>query len=211
MKKRTRTVEDHIPFRTPEEQRLPRLVQLGAEVLSKTLLDLALHNKEVEDTIERLIASPQKNVARFKDKLANLSCMDHFIEWRERDFFARELESVLEDLKAGAPDPRTGVELMIAFYESEQDIFDNCDDDGTVGNVFQYDARQLLAHFAADCADKDWLCDRLLYLYSEDNYGVRDTLFDNAIDFLPEVNARKLVDELWRRTKVDSSHAYHWG
>jgi hypothetical protein len=39
---------------------------------------------------------------------------------------------------------------------------------------------------------------------------VRDTLFDSAVDFLPEANIRKLVDELWKRTKVDSSHAYHW-
>jgi len=209
LKKRTTRV-DHLSPNSPASERLPRLIQLGAETLSTTLLDLARRNSDVDDAIERLIASPRKNVVRFKEKLANLSCMDRFIEWRERDLFVRELESLLEDLKAGVTDPRTGVELIIAFYESEQDIFDNCDDDGTVGQVFQIDARELFSHFAAGCPDKDWLCDRLLYLYAHDNYGVRDTLFDSVTDFLPEAMTRTLVSELWRRSKLDSGHSRHW-
>jgi len=136
--------------------------------------------------------------------------MDHFIEWRERDLFVHELESLLEDLKVGVTDSREGVELLISFYESDQDIFENCDDDGSVGYVFQHDACQLLAHFAEGCADKQWISDRLLDLYTNDNYGVRDTVFDCATKFLPVETTNKLVDALWTRSQLEPRHAYRW-
>lgn len=192
--KRKSTRFDSLSPKVPDSERLKRLTELGSEKLSTMLVELARRNSDVDDTIERLIASPKKNVVRFKEKLANLSCMDHFIEWRERDLFVHELESLLADLKVGVTNPREGVELLISFFESDQAIFERCDDDGTIGNVFLQDARELLTHFAEGCADKDWILDRLLYLYVNDQYCVRDSLFDNAVDFLPVESINKLLD-----------------
>ncbi len=50
----------------------------------------------------------------------------------------------------------------------------------------------------------------MLYLYANDNYGVRDTVFDRAAEFLPDAVTHELIDGLWQRTKVDSSHAHRW-
>lgn len=201
---------DNLSPKVPDSERLKRLSELGAEKLSTMLVELARSNSDVDDTIERLIASPKKNVVRFKEKLANLSCMDHFIEWRERDLFVHELESLLADLKVGITDPREGVELLISFFESDQAIFRRCDDDGTIGNVFLQDARQLLAHFAEGCADKDWILDRLLYLYVNDQYCVRVSLFDNAVDFLPVESIDKLLDALWKLVQKEPLDSYRW-
>lgn len=207
MWKRKTIYKNKLPLKTNESDRRTRLIDLGSEVLSDVLLELAAHNEVVDDTIERLVAVPQTNIERFKDKLSSLKFRDRFIDWREIDSYAHEVESLLRDLRAGVTDARMGVELVVAFYESEEDIFDNCDDSvGVIGNLFQYDARELFAYFAARCEDKRWLCDILLGLYAEDRYGVRDTLFDNAIEYLPEKDTRALIERLWELVSEESEN-----
>jgi hypothetical protein len=62
--------------------------------------------------VERLISTPAANVQRFKNRLAGLKRSRRFITWRESSRFARKLEMLLQDLRAGAPDPLTGTELF---------------------------------------------------------------------------------------------------
>jgi hypothetical protein len=105
------------------------------------LLNLAVHSDEADDLIEQLIATPKENVQRFKKKLSGLKHSRRFIDWRGASGFARELEMLLQDLKIGVDDPITGVELVAAFYEADNTIFEMCDDSsGNVGDVFRYDA-----------------------------------------------------------------------
>lgn len=177
-------------------ERRAALVRLGADVLADTLIKLTPWNKEVDETVERLVCVPERNVARFKDRLANLSCMDAFIDWRGLSGFAHEIEFLLADLKASITVGRTGFELVIFFFDSEKDILENCDDDGVVGDVFQNDAVDLLGYFGANCDDKEWLCDALMRLYAQDSYGVRSAIFDNAAQYLPVENVRELIDRL---------------
>lgn len=94
-----------------------RLIDLGAESLTEVLLDLALQSDAADDLVARLIATPRENVKRFKRKLAGLKRAKQYIDWRRVSGFARELSTLLEDLKAGVSDPLTGVEMVAAFSD----------------------------------------------------------------------------------------------
>lgn len=184
------------PVKTADAERRAALIELGAEILADTLIRLAPWSHEVDETIERLVSNSANNVSRFKHRLSNLSCLDEFVDWRRLNIFVRELEFLLAELKASVTDGRTGFELVVFFFNSEQEIFANCDDDGSVGSVFQNDAVELLAYFGSRCDDKDWLCDELMHLYQQDLFGVRSKVFDNVAQYLPEEHIRQLIARL---------------
>jgi len=50
-----------------------QLIELGAEALADTLLNLCLTSPEVDDIVKRLLATPDRNIKRFKTKLVSLS------------------------------------------------------------------------------------------------------------------------------------------
>jgi len=191
-----------------------RLTQVGPERLADALLELAARNDEVDDMVKRVTASPMENTRRFKAKLAGLKRARRFIDWRGASGFARELEDMLADLEAGVDDPKTGVEMVAAFFEVDQHIFEQCDDSsGSVGDVFRCAACDLFVHYGSRCADKAWLVDRLVELYGHDDYGVRDVLIDAAHRFLPKESLRDLADRLWQRSEKGRPHTYearHW-
>jgi len=185
------------------DDRKHKLIDLEAECLADALLELALQSVAADDLVERLIATPTENVQRFKKKLAALKRPRRFIGRRESFGFARQLEMLLQDLKAGITDPLTGVELVAAFYETDNSVIEQCDDsDGCVGDVFRYGAKELFAEFATRCADKEKIAAILLKLNRKDDYGVRDALIHCAGDVLPEPVIRTMISSLQQRAGV---------
>ena len=182
------------------DPRKEKLIALGADALADALLNLAVHSDEADDLIEQLIATPKENIQRFKRKLAGLKRRRRFIGWRESAGFARELEMLLQDLKAGVNDPVTGIELVAAFYQADNAIFEMCDDSsGHIGSVFRYDARDLFVDYASRCSDKEKVAGIILKVNQEDNYGIRNTLIDCAGECLPEEVIRSMIAELQKR------------
>jgi hypothetical protein len=110
------------------DSRKQKLINLGSATLAEALLTLAVHSEEADGLIEQLIATPKENVHRFKKKLSSLKHSRRFIDWRGASSFARELEMLLQDVKAGVDNPLTGIELVAAFYEADNTIFEMCDD-----------------------------------------------------------------------------------
>lgn len=177
-----------------DKDRKQRLIELGAEALADVLLKLAGQDKAADDLLERMVATPKENIKRFKAKLSGLKRMRRFIRWGESAGFAHELEAILDDLKAGIEDARTGAELVAAFYETDKGTLGNCDDSsGHVGDVFRYDARKLFVSFASRCDDKEWLIDVVFKLNREDDYGLRDSVIGCAVEYLPEPAIRMLI------------------
>ena len=175
------------------------MIELGAQNLADALLELAIQSDAADDMVERLIATPQENIVRFREKLSSLKHSPYFVDWRESLSFSRELEALLQDLKAGVSDPLTGVELVSAFYEIDSRIFENCDDSGGhVGDVFQLDAKELFVEYASHCEDKEKVADIILILQQNDDYCVRDILIDCAADCLPETTIRSMITKLQR-------------
>jgi len=193
--------------------RKQRLLDLGANQLADALLELANRDDAADDLVERMIATPQENIKRFKAKLAGLKRSKRFIRWGESSGFARELLALLQDLQAGVDDPRTGAELVAAFYECDKGALGNCDDSsGSVGDVFRHDARELFASYASRCHDKEWLGELVFKVNRTDDYGVRDALIDCAVDYLPEPVIRVMVGRLQKLAsrEKDEYHKRHW-
>jgi len=136
-----------------------KLIDLGPDALADALLKLAAHSDEADDLIEQLIATPKENVQRFRKKLSGLKHSRRFIDWRRAAGFAREIEMLLQELKSGVDDPLTGVELVAAFYEADNTIFEMCDDSsGNIGDVFRYDAKELFVDYAETMYGKTKNC-----------------------------------------------------
>ena len=182
------------------DSRKQKLIDLGPDALADALLNLASHSDEADDLIKQLVATPKENVLRFKKKLSGLKRRKRFIGWRESAGFARKLEMALQDLKRGADDPLTGVELVAAFYEADNYILEMCDDSsGNISDVFRHDARELFVDYASRCSDKDKIADIILKVNQKDNYGVRDTLIDCAGECLPYDVIRTMIATLQKR------------
>jgi hypothetical protein len=189
------------------------LIELGAEGLADALLELASRVDAASDLVDRMIATPEENIKRFKAKLVGLKRRRRFIPWGESGTFAGELAALLEDLKAGVNDPRTGCELVAAFYEADRGALGSCDDsNGSVGDVFRFDARDLFVSFASECAEKEWLGELVFHINQEDDYGVRDTLIDCASEYLPEPVMRDIIGRLWKSAEKESNEyrKSHW-
>ena len=153
-----------------------KLVALGAEKLADILLQTAAQISSVDDLIDHLVATPVENTGRFKTKLSRLSRKRGFVDWNKAYDFSLELELMLEDLKAGTDDPVKGVELVKAFFESDSDILEMCDDSsGCIGMVFRHHAKELFLWYAKKYPDKERLSQLVLELCSIDDYGVRRT------------------------------------
>jgi Family of unknown function (DUF6880) len=180
-----------------KKNRKSKLIDLGVESLADALLELALQIDAVDDSIERLIAAPDRNVKRFKKKLKNLNNNQYFINRRESSGFASELSIMLQDLKAGITDPDQGVELVAAFYETDSATLGNCDDsNGCMGDIFRYEAKELFLEFASLCSNKEKVANILIKLITEDDYGVRDSLLSCAGQFLPELIIRNMIKSI---------------
>lgn len=189
------------------------LVELGAERLADALLELASRDHGAEDLVERMIATPQENIERFKKRLAGIKRSRRFIRWGESAAFARELQELLRDVETGVSTPRTGAELVASFYECDKGALGNCDDSsGHVGDVFRYDARELFLGYASRCDDKAWLGDLVFKLNRADDYGVRDTLVGCAADYLPEPVIRTMVARFQKQADRESEEyaKRHW-
>lgn len=177
-------------------KRKQRLTQLGTESLTDALLSLAERDPAAEDLIDRLIATPEENIQCYKSKLSRLKRSRRFIDWRQAADFAKELENLLEDMKAGVDAPCTGAKLTTEFYQTDKATLGNSDDSsGYIGDVYRYDAKMLFVEYASQCKDKKWLVSLVFKLNREDDYGVRDALIDCAVDYLPEDSIRTLIAE----------------
>ena len=180
--------------------RKQKLIDLDAESLADALLELAAQSDVADGLVDRLIATPTENIQRFREKLTGLKRSRRFIDWRESLVFARKLEMLLRDLRAGVTDPLVGAELVAAFYEADNGVLGNCDDsDGCVGDVFRDDATELFTEFASRCTDKEKVAAIILKLNRKDDYGVRDALIYSAGDFLSEPVIRTMITKLQKR------------
>ena len=178
------------------DERREALMALGPEALAEALLVLAEANTTVFDAVERMLATPEENVARFNAKVARLKEAEVYHDWNETPAFATQLIGFLADIHAGVYEPCVGAGLVFDFFSTDAVAFEMCDDShGDVGMVYTHDARDLFLLYAVPCEDKEMLANRLFDLTKNDDYGVRIALLDCAEDYLPN----SLLEELLTR------------
>lgn len=161
-----------------------------------------------------MIATHKENIRGIKAKLAGLKRAQRFIPWNKSSELSHQLIVLLADIMAGVTEPKTGVEQITKFYECDNNTFGRCDDSsGVIGDVFRFEAQKLFIHYAAGCDDKSWLCEIILNLLRDDEYGIRAELLDSASSFLPTDSMRELIDRFWwlsKKEKSDSWKAHRW-
>ncbi len=169
-----------------------RLIALGVEAVADALLGLAERSEAADAVVQRLVATPEENVQRFKAKLAGLKRGRRFIPWGEAEGLARQLEDMLHDLASNVDDPCQGAELVMSFYTTDNGTLGRCDDSsGFVGDVYRLEAADLFVGYASRCEKKERLAKRALKLVADDGYGVRDAILHRAVEYLPENIIRK--------------------
>lgn len=118
---------------------------------------------------------------------------------------------LLEDIRSFVKDPVEGMELVAAFYETDQGAIGHCDDSlGHVGMVFTHDARELFFEYAERYEDKEKVANIILNLNKEDNYGVRDSLIDVAGKKLPKKIVRKMIEQFQKWAAKDNKNKNHY-
>jgi tetratricopeptide (TPR) repeat protein len=124
--------------------------------------------------------------------------------WRSQaPDLAGMLDQALGQLKQSVHDPQAGVDALIDFYKRDAAIFERCDDSfGSVGDVFRMSAADLFVVYAKRCPDKDKVSQQILDVQEGDDYGVRDTLIDNASKYLHESDIRKLIDKIEQKVPI---------
>ncbi len=196
------------------ENRKQRLIELGPEALADALLELAERDGEADRLVKRMISPLPGNTQRFKTKMAGIKRLRRFIPRKESSRFAQELYSLLQDLKAEVKDPRLGVELTAAFFETDEAVFETCDDsNGSIGDVYRFEAAALFEDYARNCNDKDWIVDLVLHLNRNDGFGVRDVLIDRAAKYLPESSIRALIARFHQMAEEEEDKEFgkrHW-
>ncbi len=190
-------------------------MELGAESLADALLDLAGRIDTADDLVERLTATPFENIQRFKKTLTRLKRSRRFVRWGASSKLSNDLETLLQDLKAGVSDPLTGVELVASFYKTDKGTLGHCDDSsGHVGDIYRFSAQELFIEYASRCTDKKKITKILIKLNKKDDFGVRDSLIDCAGKYLPEPDIRFMIKEFQKLTKKENDeynrrHYYH--
>ena len=188
-----------------------KLRGLGPEQLSDALLKLAEQSDEAEALVGRLTATTAERIQRFKRGLTGVRRRKRFIRWGETGAYARELRYLLDELRPGVDDPKTGVKLVASFIKSDEAVFRAIDDSsGSVGDVFRLDAREHFARFAAECEDKDWVADQVFELSRQDDYGVRDAVVEVAGQYLPEPVLRDLAQRMWSEAQATTPPKEKW-
>lgn len=191
-----------------------QLTELGPARLAKALIDLSERSNLVHDYVENLVSTSEEKIEYFKKEIADIKTSKRYISWNENQAYADELEMLLMDLKEGIDDPLTGINLIMDFYTSDENIFEHCDDSGgEVGYLFQFTARDIFIYFASNYSEKKKIADMLIKLNQVNHYGVRNSLIDSCIEFLSEKNLRYMVSEFHKladkeKDKFDQRHYY---
>lgn len=157
--------------------------------------------------------SQSEKCKRLKAKISGIRRRRRFIDYRESGPYARQLESLLDEIDGVAENPRQGVELIAAFIGTDSVVLGRADDsDGSIGDVYHIFACDSFVRHASQCEDKEWLYDIVLKLYMNDEYGIRDSLIATAGSFLPESYLRRMVEEFWSlgEKETDEFKKYKW-
>ena len=195
------------------EDRREKLIGLEPEVLADALLKLADYDDKAERLVERLISDPEHTIRNFRSRINGLKRRKRFIHRRESRQFAEELADLLDGLESADPEPCLGMELVAAFLETDHVIYNNCDDSsGYISDVYRYGACSLFADYASRCCNTKKTLDLLIKTYSNDEFGTRDGLLDNAADLLGEEETKNAIHlfEVMADEEKDEYRKYHY-
>ena len=84
--------------------------------------------------------------------------------------------NLLENIANQVLDPDAAINLVLDFYETDCHVFEHCDDDGVIGDVYSDDANNLLNSLWLKSVNRETHKERIKVLVVNNDYGVRDAL-----------------------------------
>jgi hypothetical protein len=149
------------------------------------------------------------SISGVRSRIAGLKRRTRFDPSRRAAYgLAAQIETLLDDIDNLDCEPCAVVELLAAFFETDQGVFETCDDsDGAAGHEYTIHAAELFADRAARCDRKLWMGDLVFRLIVDDDYGVRGSLLDRVGSFLPEPQLRTLAMRLEGRARDGDRYA----
>jgi hypothetical protein len=185
-----------------------KLIAVGAEALADALLQLASTSDRAAAEVDRLLMSPEEATGGFRDRLEEIVQYvnrEGFISWRPSGNFADDIFELLLSLETANPDPRTGVELVAAFFAAFESVIEACDDSsGHVSSLFRFEGTDRFVGFAKRCDDCEFVEETVLRLCSNDGYGVTEYLVQRAPEYLPEESLLRLIDRFKKAAEAES-------
>ena len=162
------------------------------------LVELANNHEAVQARLTRLQLAdqPDKLASGFRETLAAWHGSSRYFSYREAGEFGRTLEAWLGQVERELlpKDPAAALALFESFIKADGTFFERADDsNGCIGDAVRAACRQWLQAAArCDSPASDWP-NRLVSLFSDDQYGARDELLRCAELLLDEPAQRTLV------------------
>ena len=172
-----------------------KLKSLGVDRLADLLFEIADKDEAVEKRLLIATASDVERLAKVRAQISGLKRTKKFYDWRSIRRLSEKIEILIEAIGQLDVPAKKGFQLVVSFYETDNAVFGNCDDSsGIIGDLYKFDAGNLLTQFGSQCDDKPWLAEQVFQLSQTNDYGVRDGILTAACEFLPESETRKLID-----------------
>ena len=174
-----------------------RLEKLAPSVLADALIKLSDRDKTAEALVKQLISTPEESEAIFKRKLSGIKRRKKFIFRSGSRVLSSELEDLIKLTTGDAIPPEAALNCLVSFFESDTQIMNMCDDsNGDIGGVFLYNATRGFVKKANQLSEQSTLLQMTKKLMKENDYGVRDRLFESIAEYLDAPSVRRLYDHL---------------
>jgi|GEM_PF-4669973 len=180
------------------------LEEIVAELDRKTLNSLVCRHADNDEDFNWMIlkAAMSKNdvYEDIKNEIASIKKSKRFYDWRTRGELYSKLGNILEAIELNITDSEQGIDLTRRFLLLDTSI--RCDDsDGGLGEIFNYDAVELLKKFAPAYADKEKLEQIVYKLIEINDCGCHDGVLEEIGEILPEKNIRSLMTRNFSRDR----------
>jgi DNA invertase Pin-like site-specific DNA recombinase len=165
------------------------------------LVDLLIESAHTEGIVQRrlerrrLATDPAQLAADFKRTLQGWKRSQRFIAYQEAHAFAASLQEWLDQIERELLpiQPALARELYEAFIVSDRRFFEGADDsDGIIGDAIRSACSLWLKAAKSSATETDWI-ERLYDLASDDEYGAREPLLEQANILLDEPALRALA------------------
>lgn len=171
-----------------------KLKKLGTAKLADALMELAQRNEKVGDYIDTLIAPEDSLAAVYRNRIHDVECCGDFISYSRTFDKAEDMNHLLLDIVDKVKNVKECFDLIVAFIETDQKVYEACDDSsGAVGDVY-HEACEYFAEYAAKLNNEEYCKEIFIRLVLDDNYGTRDPLTNKVTSFFSEKTLTDLVD-----------------
>lgn len=180
------------------------LEEIVAELDRKTLNNLVCRHADNDEDFHGMIlkAAMSKNdvYEDIKNEIASIKRSKRFYDWRTRGELYSKLGNILEAIELNVTDSEQGIDLTRRFLLLDTSI--RCDDsDGGLGDIFNYNAVELLKKFAPTYVDKEKLEQIVYKLIEINDCGCHDGVLEEIGEILPEKNIRSLMTKDFSRDR----------